>query len=159
MKLWLLRHAHAELQHPSGRDLDRRLDPAGRSACHQLQDWMRELPEGRPQQVLVSPAQRTQETATFALAHLDFPPAVIEPRLWNATAGDLLDLIQTQQPAAQALLLIGHNPGLEDLLRWLTGRFLPSGMKPGMLVVLNLSPPLQPGCGRMEHIFQPKASI
>lgn len=158
MQLWLLRHAQAEPSASSGRDEDRRLTPSGRTACHRLQDWLRDYGGTLPRTLLVSPARRTLETAETALDRVGLPTPTIEPSLWNASTGDLVDLIQRSKSPEQPLLLIGHNPGLEDLVIWLCGGIPLPGMKPGTLAIIDLEPPLRAGSGRLVHFFQPKES-
>ncbi|TVS13421.1 MAG: hypothetical protein EA419_01965 [Wenzhouxiangella sp.] len=158
MNIWLLRHAAAQASASSGRDQDRRLSPAGRSVCHDLQAWIRNYRGAWPRTVLVSPAQRTVETARIVLDRLDIPQPEPAPELWLATAGDLVELITRSSRQPDPLLLIGHNPGLEDLVAWLCGKRLVPGMKPGTLAIVDASLPLHPGCGEIEACFQPSES-
>lgn len=158
MQIWLLRHARAEDAAISGRDEDRRLCPGGRAACHKLQDWIRDFRGVLPGTLLVSPAMRTLQTAETALDRVGLPPVEVEAALWNATVGELLDLIQRFGDNPQPLCLVGHNPGLEDLVIWLCGGIPVPGMKPGTLAIIHIDPPLRPGCGRLEHFFQPSES-
>ena len=158
MQIWLLRHAQAEHSASSGRDEDRRLTPDGRTACHRLQDWLRDYRGALPQTILVSPARRTLETAETALDRVGLPTPKIERSLWNASSGELVDLIQRSGSLKQPLLLIGHNPGLEDLVIWLCGGIPLPGMKPGTLGIIDIEPPLRPGSGQLVDFFQPKAS-
>ncbi len=159
MQLWLLRHAHAQTSAASGRDEDRRLSAEGRAACHALQSWIRNYRGPLPTTVLVSPAQRTMETARTALDRLDLPPMELEPSLWNASAGDLLALIEHCSQRPQPLLLLGHNPGLADLVNWLCGSIPSPGMQPGTLAIVEMELPPRPDCGRLEHFVQPSDSI
>ncbi len=160
MELWLLRHADAEPRAPSGLDQDRSLSPSGRACCHDLQAWIRDCAMEPPALVLVSPARRTLETARTALSRLDFPDPVTESALWNASAGDLVHLLDQQGPHAdKGLMLIAHNPGLGDLVRWLGGRLPPTGMKAGTLVVLEVDLPLLPGAATTLASFQPSELI
>lgn len=158
MILWLLRHASAETRAPSGRDQDRRLTVSGRSLCHDLQAWIRACPQPRPSGLLVSPAQRTLETARTALGHLDFPAAVIEAGLWNASVGDLVEIVDRTGRHSDSLMLVAHNPGLEGLVRWLGGRLPALGMKAGTLVILEVPGSLAPGQARTLATFQPSDS-
>ncbi|MFP4207884.1 MAG: SixA phosphatase family protein [Wenzhouxiangella sp.] len=158
MKIWLLRHASAEVRAPSGRDQDRRLTAAGRATCHELQAWIRDSGHPVPARVLVSPAQRTLETARTVLGHLDVPAPVIDDRLWNATVGDLVALLDQADEPADAIMLIAHNPGLEDLAGWLGGRLPVVGMKAGSLCILDTPRPLTPGQASTVACFQPSES-
>jgi len=159
MQIWLLRHARAQASANSGRDEDRRLTPDGRATCHALQTWFRNHQATLPGTILVSPARRTVETARTAFDRLDLPAFQHEPTLWNAGVGDLLDLVQRYERSVQALLLVGHNPGLEDLVIWLCGSIPVPGMKPGTLAIVEFDPPLRPGSGRLEHFVQPRDSM
>ncbi len=156
MEIWLLRHAQAEFASSSGRDEDRRLSAAGRATCHELQSWFRNYRQALPGTLLVSPARRTLETAETALDRLDLPAVRREPRLWNAGTGDLIRLIDGYSTEPLPLMLIAHNPGLEDLVIWLCGGIPVPGMKPGTLAVIDADPPLRPGCGRIRHFVQPR---
>ena len=159
LQIWLLRHAQAEATASSGRDEDRRLSSAGRAACHGLQAWIRDYRGALPGTVLVSPARRTLETAETALDRVGLSAIRIETSLWNARAGDLVDLIQRSAVSPQPLLLVGHNPGLEDLVIWLCGGIPLPGMKPGTLAIINMEPPLRPGSGRIEQFVQLRESM
>ena len=159
MQLWLLRHASAEAQATSGRDEDRHLHHAGRRSCKALNDWVEANVPHRPGTVLVSPAQRTQETAQSALAGLGFPQPVTDAALWNASPGDLAHLIDDNPGTEQDLMLIGHNPGLEGVARWLGARLPITGMQPATLVILELAQPLTPGSASTLACFQPSESI
>jgi phosphohistidine phosphatase len=154
MKIWLLRHASAEERASSGRDEDRRLTATGRSTCHDLQAWIRNCDQPNPVRLLVSPAQRALETARHTFGHLMFPDGEIEPRLWNASVGDLVAVIDELGKESRSVMLIAHNPGLEGLVRWLGGKLPAVGMKPGTLVIMDTPVPLQPGQGRAIRIFQ-----
>ena len=156
MQIWLLRHAQAQAAASSGRDQDRRLTADGRAGCHTLQAWIRDYRGTLPGTVRVSPARRTVETAHTALQGLEMSAFEHEPRLWNASAGDLVELIERFDQGERPLLLIGHNPGLEDLVIWLCGTIPVPGMKPGTLAIIDIDPPLRPGCGRIAHFVQPR---
>ncbi len=141
-ELWLLRHARAEDTSPDGRDRSRPLHEVGRQACSNLNHWLAQSESTRlPEQVLVSPATRTRETAELALDGLDLPVHVHE-RLWLASAGDLLQIAEHGLANLNRLMLIAHNPGLESLARVLGGQLPASGFKPGTLIVLGLDKPL-----------------
>jgi phosphohistidine phosphatase len=159
MKIWLLRHADAEDRAPSGRDEDRRLTAKGRSDCHELHARIRDCGLELPSEVRVSPAQRAQETARTVLAHLPFPAPTSDPRLWNASVGDLVEIIDEAADQTRGLMLIAHNPGLEGVIRWLGGQLPAPGMKAGTLVVLEIDRPPAPGTARTAVVHQPKESM
>lgn len=104
--------------------MDRVLTPGGRLQCRQLGRWLRQRIGVDSPIIRVSPARRTRETARLALAELTLDAAAIgiDERIWDASARDLLALIGE---SADALVLIGHNPGLEQVQLALTGQLLP----------------------------------
>jgi phosphohistidine phosphatase len=72
--------------------------------------------------VLCSPARRAIETAE--LAGLD---AGIDEQLYLAGAATLLERLRSVDDAIRSVLVVGHNPGLEDLATVLSGRRIPLG--------------------------------
>lgn len=155
MKLWILRHAKAEAHSPTGRDQDRPLAQAGQRACRRLNRWLAESGLDWPEVILVSPAARTRQTATLALAGLDMAEARLNDTLWMASTRDLVELIEAHGAReADSLMLIGHNPGLEDLVVQLGGKLPVHGLKPGTLVVLDVALPLSTGSAETLQLVE-----
>jgi len=153
MKLWILRHARAESHSNTGRDRDRPLSEAGRLACQALNAWLGKCSLPLPRQAQVSPALRTRQTAQLALADLAVH-WIINESLWLASTVDLLDQVQ-QARGQEPLWLIGHNPGLEELIYRL-GCDLPiPGLKPGTLVILELP---EKGPAQRVEVVPPRES-
>ncbi|MBS0243078.1 MAG: histidine phosphatase family protein [Proteobacteria bacterium] len=120
--LSLLRHAKALRDLPGIQDFDRPLAPRGIEAAPMIGRHMRE--QGyRPDLVLCSPALRTRQTAALVLEALGppAPPLTFEPAIYEASAATLLGCIQRADPVAAHVLMIGHNPGFEDLARLVAG--------------------------------------
>jgi phosphohistidine phosphatase len=91
----------------------------------------------------------------------------IEPRLYEATAGRLLEVVRDADAEARALLMIGHNPGFEDLARRLTGhgdryafaRLTEKYPTAGLAVIdfsLESWAQIEPRAGRLERFVTPK---
>jgi phosphohistidine phosphatase len=155
MKLWILRHAKAEAHSATGRDQDRPLAQAGQRASRALNRWLADSGPVLPEVILVSPATRTRQTATLALAGIDGPEAGLCDALWMASTRELAELIETQGAAGtDSLMLIGHNPGLEDLVMRLGGRLPVHGLKPGTLVVMEVALPLKPGSAETLQLVE-----
>lgn len=75
-----------------------------------------------PDLALCSTAERARQTWELASAEWGTPPPVrYEPRLYGADVPELLDAVHQVPPEVETLLLIGHNPGLEDLVLELAG--------------------------------------
>lgn len=112
--LTLLRHAKSGWDDPAERDFDRPLNARGRCAARTVAREMRAQGLGFDA-VVASPARRVVETIEEVAA--EFGP--IEPRFderaYLASTGTLLEIVRGAPEAASSLLIVGHNPGLEQL--------------------------------------------
>ena len=126
-RITLLRHGHA-VDHCSSGDFERALDDRGQSEIERAALELQALPR-LPTLVLASPARRTRESAAVlqrvwarcAASDSDPAPAVqvelrFEPNLYLASAETLQAIIALNAPLQPHLLIVGHNPGLSDLL-------------------------------------------
>lgn len=140
---YLLRHAEAEMSSSSGKDQDRGLSDRGVSQCRALAGLFGrgELP--RPATARVSPARRTLQTAERVLAGMDGTQIELDDRIWEAGVGDLIEVITDALGQPAPMMLVGHNPALEGLVRALSGQLQPMGTAD--LVVLELDGPPAPG--------------
>lgn len=113
-RLMLLRHAKSNW--PEGMpDRERPLAARGRETAPVMGRYLADellLPD----LVLVSPARRTLETWELVAPMLtEKPPSHIEPRIYEAPSHRLLQVVQEVEPPVATLLMIGHNPGFEEL--------------------------------------------
>ena len=116
----LLRHAQAVLPDSSGKDFDRQLSSAGKSDA--LQQAQRLIKSGIiPDFILCSPALRTLQTAEIFSTAITraFPQISITPQcapsLYRANASGYIAELREQSPQnARCVLLVGHNPSIED---------------------------------------------
>jgi phosphohistidine phosphatase len=115
LTLMLLRHAKAEPGAPRLADKDRAL--AERGIADATRMGARLVREGMvPDRVICSSARRTRETWALVSAELaGAMPVDFEPAIYEATTARLLAVIRRAPSTAKRLLLIGHNPGFEDL--------------------------------------------
>jgi phosphohistidine phosphatase len=165
-RLLLLRHAKAV---PQGvlADENRPLADRGRTDT----PLVAEFAAGHglvPDLVLVSPALRTRETWELFAPAFRSPPAYrTEPRLYSAPAERILYLLREIPAETKSLMLVGHNPGLEDLARILIGsgetdaliRFGGS-MPTASLAAIALPgawPRIEPRTGKLEFFVTPKS--
>ena len=106
---------HAKSAWPDVADHDRPLARRGIRAAPTMGRWLREAGL-LPTQVLCSTARRARETWQFAQTGLAAtPPVTFDARIYEAAPADLLAVLREVPPATGTLLLIGHNPGIEDL--------------------------------------------
>lgn len=119
--LTLLRHAKSGWDDPASRDFDRPLNPRGRRAARTVGAEMKAL--GLEfDLVLASPARRVVETLDEVAAGFGPLDPHYDERLYLASASTLLDIARQAPEAVARLLLVGHNPGLEELALRLSRR-------------------------------------
>jgi phosphohistidine phosphatase len=132
--LLLLRHAKSDwsTERPDER---RPLSKRGRRDAPAAGRWLAE--HAPPLDLVVcSTAVRAARTWALASAELDPAPNVLrDDRLYAATATGLLTVVRTLPDAAGTVLLVGHNPGLSDLVELLTGE--PRELKTSSIAVLT----------------------
>lgn len=119
--LYLLRHAKSSWDDTSMRDFERPLANNGRKACATIGDFIQE--KGIDfDLVLVSTALRTRETIELIKERAKFSGEVrYDERIYEATVPQLLEIISQVDNECESVLIVGHNPGLEELLSLLTG--------------------------------------
>lgn len=120
-RLTLLRHAKSGDDGMVLRDFDRPLNAKGRRAARAIGRHMRDSAL-RFDTVLASPATRVAETLQEVEAGYGggLSPHW-ERRIYLATPDELLDIVHGAPDAADSVLLVGHNPGLEQLVLMLDG--------------------------------------
>jgi phosphohistidine phosphatase len=113
--LTLLRHAKSGWDDMSLRDFDRRLNAKGKRAAATVGRHMRDQGLGYDL-VVASPAVRVMETLDgVASGYGRSLDPVWDKQLYLASATTLLDIVQALPSEHRSVLLVGHNPGLEDL--------------------------------------------
>lgn len=114
--LTLLRHAKSGWDDPVLRDFDRPLNGKGKRAAQMVGRNWRSLALGFDH-VVASPAVRVIETLEqVAAGYGEALAPVWDRRLYLASATTLLDIVHELPAGASNALLVGHNPGLEDLV-------------------------------------------
>jgi phosphohistidine phosphatase len=118
LRLMLLRHAKSSW--PSGiQDTERPLSDRGEAAARLMGSYMAHH-SLIPDRVLCSPARRTRDTWTGVSAQLPARvDAVFDGRLYGAGHQGILPVIRDQDDAVHTLLLLGHNPGLQEVAEFL----------------------------------------
>lgn len=111
-RLHLLRHAKSSWDDAMQSDHDRPLAPRGRQAVKLLHDYVGERAI-RPQLVLCSTARRTVETARAVGSGGELS---LEPRLYGASAEELLWRLRDLDDGLAEVMVVGHNPALQMLV-------------------------------------------
>ncbi|HEX6834521.1 MAG TPA: histidine phosphatase family protein [Rudaea sp.] len=148
----LLRHAHAETQKSGQDDADRALDARGVAEARDAGEWLRGH-DLSGVQIYCSPSLRTRQTLEHALGAV---PVHLEPRIYEATAGELVSIIDEHEDTPR-LMLVGHNPGFETLVALLatgqSGDF--RGVPPGGIAWFEIEGDAEPGAGRLKAFWSP----
>jgi phosphohistidine phosphatase len=114
-RLYLLRHAKSDWGEPGLPDHDRPLAPRGRKAAPLVASYMAENAL-RPSFVLVSSALRALQTfESFKVIALG-ATVKIEPAVYGADVDDLMDLVRAVPAEHDSVMLVGHNPTMQDLV-------------------------------------------
>ena len=119
--LYLLRHAKSSWQDTSGRDFDRPLNEHGRDAAERVGKL---ISAEKPGNVLVvsSPALRARETTEIVLRSSGVQAELrFDPEIYDADLASLRSVLRRVEDYNQTVILVGHNPGIESLIRFLTG--------------------------------------
>lgn len=116
-----MRHAKSSWDDAALSDAERPLAPRGVKAARRIAGYLRSggiLPE----LVLCSSARRTRETLALLEPALGPDVAVeVEDELYGAGGSDLIERLRRVDPDVGSAMLIGHNPGLQDLAIELAG--------------------------------------
>jgi len=116
-QLYLLRHAKAEPWGPFGNDFSRPLSPKGTRYAKAVSLWAAET-LSPPDTILCSPSKRTRETLAPLLAR--WPQCLSTTdyvdSIYGASLNMLLTLAEDAFSYTQRLLMVGHNPGFENML-------------------------------------------
>ncbi|MGF3027336.1 SixA phosphatase family protein [Methylobacterium aquaticum] len=163
-RLILLRHAKSDW--PDGvADADRPLAPRGQDAAPKMAAYL--AAQGLiPDRVLVSPARRTQETWDLVKPALGAVADETVPQIYEAPVSRLLDVVQAIPDEAATVLMIGHNPGFQDLARLLSKpgearRALSKKYPTAAIAVIDVSAEswakVEAGEGTVERFVTPKS--
>lgn len=119
-ELLILRHAKSDRDGNAGSDFERPLARRGRKDAPRIGHWIREH-DLLPALVLSSPAVRARETVQAVAAALDLPAGNIQydERLYLADCETLLEVLSGVPARTGRVLLVGHNPGLDELVECL----------------------------------------
>jgi phosphohistidine phosphatase len=119
-RLVVLRHAKSDW--PVGvADRDRPLGRRGQRDAPAAGRWIAEH-VGVPDAVWCSPARRTKETWELLAAQLGgSPPVEFDERIYEAGVSDLVEVLRETAKGSSSVLLVGHNPGVQELVLALAG--------------------------------------
>lgn len=156
--LYLLRHAKSSWDDHSLKDFDRPLNERGLKAAPKVGAYMRKE-KIRPDLVLSSPALRAKQTTTLVCEAAGLTAVVnFDEKIYEASARRLFEIVASLEDSLGAVMMVGHNPGLEELLSALTGepRRMPTAALASVELDLTRWAEIAPDRGRLGWLIKPK---
>jgi len=160
----LLRHAKSDWSQ-NVTDYERPLNKRGERAAERMGRWMSQH-DSMADQIVSSPATRARLTASLVCMATGYDEQAIDwdERIYEASVTTLLDVLAGYADGPQSVMLIGHNPGFESLLRYLGGDSVAKHdsaklMPTAALARLNMPSnwnELDSGCAEVISIIKPK---
>jgi phosphohistidine phosphatase len=118
----IVRHARADWNNSQYSDFERPLNRRGQQQAREMAQLLGPLVR-TADLLLTSPAVRAYTTASIFAKELNLPlrRVLTDERLYLASAADLLTVLRETGPRIDHLMMFGHNPGITELARVLTG--------------------------------------
>lgn len=163
--LLLLRHGKSDWDAGIADDFSRPLAKRGRRDSERMGNWL--AAQGLlPGYIACSPAVRANQTALLVCNGAVLDPGLIvhDKRLYHASLDDLLGIIGDMPNTAGPQMIVGHNPGLEELLLYLAGsaavdpdrkKVLPTATL-AHLQISGATHPLPSGSARLVTLQRPR---
>jgi len=157
--LLIMRHTKSSWDDDDLSDHDRPLNGRGQRDAPRMAQCLMEH-DLVPDRIYASTALRARSTAEIIAQTSGFSGDIeLRPELYHAEPSDYIGAVKESNGAADRVLLIGHNPGLEDLLERLTGKiqFFPTAALAQIEVPVENWEQLSLECkGRLVEIWRPK---
>ena len=120
--LYLLRHAKSSWADATLADFDRPLNERGKRAAETIGNYLKSN-HITPELILCSTALRTRETLAIVTHAAELNTEVcFDQRIYEASSSRLSQVISEIENDRSVVMVIGHNPGLEEILLLLTGK-------------------------------------
>lgn len=156
-QLYLLRHAKSSWDDLELDDFDRPLNGRGKKAAPLIGKVIRD--KGlKPDLIICSPSKRTRQTIKLVLEASELNNKIdFEDRIYEASSEQLLAVLK-EQKKADSILMVGHNPGIEELLTKLTGDYehFPTAALAAIDLDIEKWNAIAGGAGEMRWIVRPR---
>lgn len=166
--LYLMRHAKSDWHSAAQSDFDRPLNPRGSKDAVRMGQWLN-AHDLRPAMLLASPAQRARQTALAVAKSLgvDDNEVKFNKDLYLADRATLLKTLHSLPEATDSVLLVAHNPGMDDLVEWLSPESPPLSashklMTTAAIAIFELAGPwsgLKRGGVTLQQLLRPKELV
>lgn len=158
--LYILRHAKSSWNDQSLSDFERPLNERGLRTAPFIGKLMNER-ELVPGAIVSSPAMRAKQTAELVREAGGFEREItFNERIYEASVGTLVSVIAEFDDNNDSALLVGHNPGAEGLIYYLTGKIAPMPTAGLAIVELNIESWSEAdGGGTLKQVIRPKEEM
>jgi len=157
--LLILRHAKSSWDDPNLPDYERPLNKRGKKDAPRMGQFLKDQ-DLIPDLVLCSTAQRARDTADLVIAASGYAGELrLMPDLYSFNDDPYLQALQGISDRCERVMLIGHNPGLEELLVVLTGEVasLPTAALAQVHIPIKTWAELLPDAsGKLINVWKPK---
>lgn len=156
--LYILRHAKSDWSDGGLSDFERPLNERGKAAAPLMGEAMKNR-KFQPEMIISSPAVRAKQTAELVRNAAELKGAInYDSHIYEADPQTLLHIVAEIDDALDSAMIVGHNPGLEGLIRILTGEF--QTMPTAALAVIDLYGnrwhEMSAATGKMRELLRPK---
>lgn len=156
--LYILRHAKSDWSDGGLSDFERPLNERGRRAAPLMGEAMK-TGNFQPETIISSPAVRARQTAELVRNAAELKGVInYDSRIYEADPQTLLQIVAEIDDALASAMIVGHNPGLEGLIKILTGEF--QTMPTAALAVIDLYGnrwhEMSAATGKMRELLRPK---
>jgi len=120
--LYIMRHAKSDWGDPGVSDFNRPINKRGKKSARRIGQWMAEN-NRLPQRIISSTAVRAKQTIELVAEQITCSSSdkiIYEKNLYLADPTTLLEFIQLYKNDLNSLMLVAHNPGLEQLVHFLS---------------------------------------
>ena len=168
LTLTLFRHAKSGWDDPVARDFDRPLNKRGEKAAVTMGKWVKDN-SLTFDHVVASPAVRVIDTIDqFVKGTGERIDATWDRRIYLASSATLMDVLREQSDEFKSVLMVGHNPGMEDLvfdivpgdgsspLRDVVWEKYPTAAIARMELGIDSWGKIDRKCGRLTHFIRPR---
>jgi len=155
--IYILRHAKSSWDNPNLADFERSLNERGLRSAPLIGEIICRN-KFQPDLILSSPAQRAKQTAVLVKEAGKIDAEIqFDERIYEASPPQLVQVIAELKTDAESAMLVGHNPGLEGLIRFLTGEN--QAMPTAALAVIDLQvqnwAEAIANCGNLRTLIRP----
>ncbi len=157
-KLLIMRHAKSSWDNPDFSDFERPLSTRGLKTAPFMGNVLYKN-EIKPDLLISSTAKRAKQTAILVKESAQVEHSIqFEEKIYEASATTLLSLVTEFSDKYDTILLVGHNPGMEEFIRILTGDYcsMPTAAIAKVLLNIDSWKEIAANKGFLETVFRPK---